>query len=320
MCYNILNKINGRNEMKFIDIHSHTNYSDGTSTVKNSLTCAENERVTLFSVTDHNTVGAYGEIREKRDLFSGGILPGVELNTVYDGEVIEVLGYGIDVDKMAERIGKHYYTFREKQIREARLDTSAVLSYGAVLDDWFIEAMYEHPETIFDPCRETNRPYLLEEMKKHPENARFFKSREEFENIDRHRFSRDYLFNAKSTLYSDQSSLSPDLKTVIAIIHECGGLAFLAHAFVYSRDFIEKLPKLIPYGFDGMECYYGTFTAEQKAYMSDFCDANQLYKSGGSDFHGLDMRPMNPMGLSCGEKIPFSLIEPWIDRVRSSII
>lgn len=306
--------------MNFIDIHSHTNYSDGTSTVTNSLTRASDVGLSLFSVTDHNTVAAYNEIKERRDLFSGAILPGVELSTVYCGEVIEVLGYGIDVCKMSDLISKNYYTFREKQVREARLDTEAVLGYGVVLDDWFIEAMYEHPETVFDPSRQTNRPYLLDEMKKHPENARFFASREEFENIDRHRFTRDYLFNAKSTLYSDQSSLSPDLSAVINMIHECGGLAFLAHAFVYSKDFIGKLPELLEYDLDGMECHYGTFTAEQKKYMSDFCNDHGLYKSGGSDFHGLDMRPMNHMGLSDGERIPFSLIEPWFDRVKDKII
>jgi predicted metal-dependent phosphoesterase TrpH len=306
--------------MEFIDIHSHTDHSDGTSTVTNSLTRAEEEKLFLFSVTDHNTVDAYEEIAKKRELFSGRILPGVELSTMYLGESIEVLGYGIDVIKMAKLISENYYTYREKQGREARLDTEAVLGYGVVLDDWFVEAMYNHPETVFDPGKKTNRPYLLAEMKKHPENAKFFKSEEEFFSLDRHRFARDYLFNPKSTLYSDLSSLCPTLDKAIDIIHECGGLAFLAHAFVYSKDFIDKLPELISYGFDGMECCYGTFTAEQKKYMSDFCDANGLYKSGGSDFHGLDMRPMNHMGLSCGEKIPFSLIEPWLDKVKDSLI
>ena len=307
-------------KMNYIDIHSHTDHSDGTSTVKNSLTRAENEGLSIFSVTDHNTVDAYEEIAEKRALFSGKILPGVELSTMYLGESIEVLGYGIDLSKMSKLISESYYTFREKQVREARLDTEAMLGYGVVLDDWFVEAMFNNPETVFDPGKKTNRPYLLAEMKKHPENAKFFKSEDEFYSLDRHRFARDYLFNPQSTLYSDLSSLCPDLNKVIDMIHECGGLAFLAHAFVYSKDFIGKLPELLPYGFDGMECHYGIFTAEQKKYMSDFCDANGLYKSGGSDFHGLDMRPMNHMGLSGGEKIPFSLIEPWFDRIKHTII
>ena len=49
--------------MLYIDLHSHTTYSDGTSTVENSLTQAEASGLSLFSVSDHNTVSAYNEIK-----------------------------------------------------------------------------------------------------------------------------------------------------------------------------------------------------------------------------------------------------------------
>lgn len=306
--------------MEHIDLHSHTVYSDGTSTVENSLTCAEALGLSVFSVTDHNTVGAYSEIIEKRSMFSGKILPGVELSTVFEGEVIEILGYGIDVYAMDKLIKSNYLSFYDKQVKEAKLDTLAVLEYGAVLDDWFVTAMLEHPESVFDPNHKSNREYLLAEMKRHPENARFFSSEEEFYSIDRHRFSRDYLFNSKSTLYSDQSSLSPSVDTVILMIHDCGGLAFLAHAFVYSAEFPSKLGRVADLGLDGMECFYGTFTPAQKEYMSSFCKKRGIYKSGGSDFHGLDMRPMNLMGFSAGERIDISLVSEWISLFNDRFI
>ena len=86
--------------MNCIDIHTHTCYSDGTSTVENSLTCANRLGLSLFSVTDHNTVDAYDEILQKRHLFRGKLLPGVELSTVFHNEVIEILGSGIDPLRM----------------------------------------------------------------------------------------------------------------------------------------------------------------------------------------------------------------------------
>jgi len=146
--------------MKYIDLHSHTCYSDGTSTVENSLKTAESLSLEIFSVSDHNSVGAYGEIKEKRSLFSGSILPAVELSTTYDGESIEILGYGVDVEKMNRLLGETYYSFREKQIIEAALDVRAVREYGAVLDPDFVCTMINHPERMFDPSRESNRPYL----------------------------------------------------------------------------------------------------------------------------------------------------------------
>ena len=139
-------------------------------------------------------------------------------------------------------------------------------------------------------------------------------------NLTPQRFSRDYLFNAQSALYSDQSSLSPNLMTLLDMINTCGGLAFLAHPFVYSQNVISSLDDLAASGIDGMECFYGTFTSEQKKFLFDFCEEKGLFKSGGSDFHGLKMRPKNIIGYSDGEKIPFSLIEPWFKKVERSLI
>ena len=306
--------------MKFIDLHTHTNCSDAEIAPDFSLAEAEREGLSLFSFSDHNTVEAYSNLTDIRHLFGGKILPAAELSTTFKGDVIEILGYGIDTEKMRGLISKNYFTFYEKQVKEARLDTDAMLAAGVTLDEEFVRAMREEPRIIFDPSRETNRPYLMREMQRHPENVRFFESEEEFLKLTPQRFSRNYLFNAQSPLYSDQSPLSPDLMTVLDMISTCGGLAFLAHPFVYSQNVISSLDDLAASGIDGMECFYGTFTSEQKKFLFDYCEEKGLFKSGGSDFHGLKMRPSNPIGFSSGEKIPFSLIQPWFGKVENNLI
>ena len=306
--------------MKFIDLHTHTNHSDAEITLDFSLAEAEREGLSLFSVSDHNTVSAYTELSGIRHLFSGDILPAAELSTTFKGDVIEILGYGVNVEKISELISKNYLTFYDKQVKEATLDTDAMLAAGVKLDAEFVRAMKEEPWTLFDPSRETNRPYLLAEIKRHPENVRFFESEEEFLTLDRHRFMRNYLFNAQSVLYSDQSPLSADLYMVLDIIKSCGGLAFLAHPFAYSQNVLSSLDDLASVGLDGMECFYGTFTHEQKKFMYDYCEEKGLYKSGGSDYHGKIMRPKNLIGYSDGEKIPFSLIEDWFPHVEGSLV
>ena len=306
--------------MKIIDIHTHTNFSDCELSPSQLLTEAEKMGLSVFSVSDHNTVEAYTAIPESRHLFSGSILPAVELSTTFKGDVVEILGYGIDVDKMRTLISESYLSFYDKQVKEAKLDTEAMLAVGVVLDDEYVRAMTEKPWTLFDPSNKTNRPYLLAEMKRHPENARFFDSDEEFFNLSEQRFTRNYLFNAQSVLYSDQSTLSPDISTVLDMIKKCSGLSFLAHPFSYSQNVLSSLDTLAECGLDGMECFYGTFTAEQKKFMYNFCEEKGLYKSGGSDYHGRIMRPQNILGHSNVEKIPFSLIEPWFKKVEGSLI
>ena len=306
--------------MKYIDLHTHTSFSDGEVPPEHSFAEAELIGLSLFSVSDHNTVAAYTAIPQCRHLFSGSILPAVELTTTFKGDVIEILGYGIDTERMDGLIKKNYLTFYDKQVKEARINTEAMLAAGVTLDPEFVRAMIEAPCTVFDPSRRTSRLQLLAEIKRHPENVRFFESAEEFLNLNHQSFMRNYLFNAQSTLYSDQSSLTAELYTVLDMIKQCGGLAFLAHPFSYSQNVLTSLDGLAAVGLDGMECFYGTFTAEQKKYMYDFCDEHGLFKSGGSDFHGKIMRPKNPIGYSDGEKIPFSLIKPWFCRVEHSLI
>ena len=306
--------------MKYIDIHTHSNFSDGEISIAHSLAEAEKSGLSVFAISDHNTVEAYTAIPESRHLFSGSILPAVELSTTFKGDVIEILGYGINVEKMRGLISENYPSSYDKQVKEAKLNVEAMLAAGVVLDEEFARTMIEKPWTLFDPARQNNRPLLLAEMKRHPENARFFDSEEEFLNLNRHKFMRNYLFNAESVLYSDQSTLSPDLSTVLDMIKKCGGLSFLAHPFSYSQNVLSSLDTLAECGLDGMECFYGTFTAEQKKFMYNFCEEKGLYKSGGSDYHGRIMRPHNILGHSNGEKIPFSLIEPWFKKVEGSLI
>lgn len=154
--------------MKYIDLHTHTNYSDAVVPPEHSLAEAEKLGISLFSISDHNTVEAYRNLMDIRHIFGGKILPAAELSTTFKGDVIEILGYGIDTEKMSGLISKNYFTFYEKQVREARLDTDALLAAGVMLDEEFVRAMKEEPHTIFDPSRETNRPYLMREMQRHP--------------------------------------------------------------------------------------------------------------------------------------------------------
>ena len=99
-----------------IDIHSHTNYSDGSFTVKELLEKANKINLVVLSITDHNTIDAYLELNDFniRKLFKGNIIAGVELTTTYKGEVIEILGYCFDLDIMKDLITSTYYTFSDK--------------------------------------------------------------------------------------------------------------------------------------------------------------------------------------------------------------
>ena len=102
-----------------IDLHLHTKHSDGTDSVKELLENVENANLDIISITDHDSVDAYFELEDDnlRKIFSGKIITGVEMKTHYNGIPIEVLGYGVDYNKL--RIHKMpMYEIQTKALEE----------------------------------------------------------------------------------------------------------------------------------------------------------------------------------------------------------
>lgn len=259
---------------RYVDMHTHTNHSDGSSTVENSLKKAKQLGLSIISISDHNTVSAYDEIEKNnlRNLYDGEIIPGVEITTTYNGEVIEILGYGFDIQKMKKLLSENVYSFYDKQIAESKLNLSTFKKYGIYFSSEFESKMTEHPEELFDPDKASSRKAFLHEIKKHSQNSKFFNSKEQMENISFRDFTRNIVYNPKSNLYVDQSPLYPSLNRTITIIHQAGGIAFLAHLYEYSPTIAENLKNIATnYQLDGIECYYTTFTKEQTSFLENFC-------------------------------------------------
>lgn len=289
-----------------IDIHTHTTYSDGTLTPVELLEAAHQKKLTIISITDHNTIGAYEELKNPniREKFEGMIIPGIEITTTYHGETIEVLGYNFNLDMMSELLKESVLTFEEKQIQEYNLIKKQYQKIGVIFDEENIE---------FNPKKESCRVSFWKEIKSHPENNCLFleeKSKEETSS-----FTRNEIYNPKSPLYVDESSLFPSLEKAIAMIHESGGLAFLAHTFAYSPNIANSLLDILDnYKLDGLECFYTTFTEEQSNYLVSLCKEKELYMSGGSDFHGTRKINHN-LGTGRGNlQIEEKIIEPWVKQ------
>ena len=82
-----------------IDLHIHTNCSDGTLTPKEVIDEALKNNVKILAIADHDTIDAYTS-----DLFNYAsskgiqIIPAVEISTKYNKVGIHILGYNIDIN------------------------------------------------------------------------------------------------------------------------------------------------------------------------------------------------------------------------------
>ncbi len=305
-------------ERKFVDMHSHSTHSDGTCSVEEILKLAEERNLAILSITDHNVVEAYEDIKDKkiRNIFSGILVPGCEVTTTYKGEVVEILGYKIEHEKFRELLAENLLSERDRRLRKYKVSCITVdtlTKLGVKFRENFGDDLYNNPQQFYDNRNESVMDGILREIKSFEENAKWFNSLEEMQNITTKDFVRNMVYNPKSKFYIDQRSIYPSLNKVIEIIHECGGLAFLAHLYIYSESVAENLDDIANnYGLDGLETYYTLFTEDQVEFLKKYTAEHDLYRSGGSDFHG-ERKPNHELGIGKGNmQIPKEIITEWL--------
>lgn len=290
-----------------IDLHIHTNHSDGSESVEEVLRKAEEVGLSHISITDHETCNAYAEL-EKIDVkkyYSGKIIPGAELKNYYKDRVIDILAYNIDIQKFNCYLEEKYKdkTHRKLETKNLKHFYNQAKEYGLVVDP--IETLKWNPD------KDWGSVVFYREIKKHPENEKKVPKDlwESFGN-----FKKDYVYNRNNLFFLDKKDDYPSPKETIEQIHKAGGMAFLAHVHEYKwvEDKMEYIKQLLKDSdLDGVECYYSNFTKEQTEELIDFCTRNELYISGGTDFHGANRKGVE-VGSGRGKlAIPENIIQSW---------
>lgn len=290
-----------------IDLHIHTTYSDGTCSIKEILEKAEKLKLDYISITDHDTVKGYDELN-KLDIgkyYSGKIINGVELKGIYRNRTIDILGYDIDIKKMSKWLDDFYKENSRDKIQTKYLKTL----YDRVKKNGVKVIPFD--EIKWNPENDWANVVIYDEITKFEENKKVLPE-EIFEDYEI--FRQKYCYNEKTIFYLDKSEDFPKVKQVVDIIHECGGKAFLAHPFIYR--WIENKEKFIleminEYGLDGVECYYSKFSEENIKTAERLAIENHKFRSGGSDYHGLNS-PGIELGTGKGNlKVETDIIKQW---------
>lgn len=292
-----------------IDLHIHSNHSDGADPLENILKKAETKKLDTISITDHDSIAAYFELEHNsclKSLFSGKIITGCEFKTFYGGISIEVLGYGFDYKKI--KMPKN----DSKKIQELYLDyfKSILDKYGFIYNPLELYIDFNNPRKHYAGF------VLANEILNHKENESLIKQMGVFTAYD---FFRVHQSNKNSIFYIDESKYYPDIKQIIDLIHEAGGLAFLAHPYIYQGVNQDDLVKNIIENteIDGIECIYPLFTEEQRKQLMMDTKKYKKFASGGTDYHG-NMKPNIELGSGINNNVTVDecLILDWINLVK----
>lgn len=273
-----------------IDLHTHTNCSDGMLTPGQLIKLAADSGLTAMSITDHDTIRAYddsfGIVSLANDL-NIELIAGIEFSTVDEstGQKIHVIGLDVDTNNknLKETCNKLAATRREMVVlTENKLkDLGIVLRSSDLLKNFSI----------------ITKTHIVQDILDNPENTIFFNK--VYGKVPlRGTFIEDYLIKGKPAFVGNKDKFYTDM--AIDAIHQAGGKAFCAHpSFNVMRGFdFDKMKKLILHNkFDGVEIINiqydksnGDIKFDMVKEFTDFAKKNNLLMSGGSDFHSDDQK------------------------------
>lgn len=288
-----------------IDLHIHSDYSDGSYSVIDILKEAERNKLLYISITDHDCVDAYEELKNINvtDYYKGNVIIGCEFKCFLKeyNIPIEILGYNLDIEKL-----KDYFISNDimkVQSKYLEIIKTKAKEIGLLFNsDLRLLDKHCYASAIFQ-----------EELLKYPENNEIMRNNNISLEPD---FYRAEQCNKNSIFYIDENLDLIDIADILKIIHNARGLAFLAHPYRYPVNSVENLVECVAknYNIDGIECYYSTFTDEQTHSMLNYTKKYNLYISGGTDFHG-KCKPDIKLGIGKGNlKIDESLILNWVNK------
>ena len=293
-----------------IDMHIHTKYSDGTYTVKEVLEKAEELRLKYISITDHDNCKAYNELKDLniKDYYSGKVIQGIELKCLYNGRLIEILGYNYNKEILEKWLNEFYKNRQRKDTQKKYFD----ILYDACIK---IGLEMSPKETIkWNPENDWASVTVYQNIKMHEENKE--RLPEDFWN-EFTTFTKKYCADMNGPFYIDKKDDYPSLEEAIKAVKDAKGTAIVAHAFIYKwakdkEEFIKDLHE--NYDIDGFECYHSSFSEEQIDYIVNYCKENNLLMSGGSDCHG-DNKPGINLAVGKGNlNVNEEIIECWINK------
>lgn len=243
---------------RLINLHVHTNVSDGKMSPADVVRYAKESGLAAIAITDHDTV--YGVMDAllwgyKEDI---EIIPGIELSTQFMGEEVHLVGLFIDytADWFIQKL-RVYRKFR-KQRGEKIVERFNLIGVDITMDDVLEEAGNAN----------LGRPHI----------ARILLKKGIVSNIQE---AFDRFMIPGRPCYVPKFKLSTP--TAIRYIHELKGLAFMAHP-VYNRWW-KIIPRLKMAGLDGIEAIHSSHSRELQHFFIDYARRLRLLISGGSDFH-----------------------------------
>ena len=269
-----------------IDLHCHSNFSDGTLTPEDLLLKAVESGIALLALTDHDTVEGVRVLQAAKNSHPVTIISGIELSVRWKKYDIHVLGLNIDIENEAltglitRQNASRLIRSREMSERMAQLGIS----------DAFEKA-----------CRIAGHERVAR-----PHFAKVFM--DEGMAPDMATAFRRFLGRGKPA-YVPTPWIS--ITEAVEGITEAGGQAVIAHPLKYGLTRTRLHELIVAFRFAGgvaLEVVSGEMTSTQIQEMSGLCTRFNLMASSGSDYHG---DHLSRISLGRQRQLPLNCTPLW---------
>lgn len=257
-----------------IDMHVHTNCSDGDYSPSDVVQMAHDVGITHLAITDHDTIDGLKQAHIKANDLNIKLLNGVELASS-EYKNMHILGYAFNYDNpiLNETLTK----WINGRIERANNIIKYLKEYHNI--DISIEYVNQ-----FCQGKSIGRVHFSQALMSLG-----------YVNTIQEAFAK-YLDTEK---FHSVDRKKPTTERILNVIQQSGGLPVLAHPSslnIPDDDFDKLISKMKSLGLVGLECYYCKHDiAMTKKYIS-IAKKYDLLITGGSDFHGDKAKPNLKIG------------------------
>ncbi|GAA2420192.1 PHP domain-containing protein [Actinomadura vinacea] len=247
-----------------IDLHTHSDISDGTRPPAEVMRRAREAGLDVVALTDHDTVAGWdaaaGELPDGLAL-----VPGIELSCLHDGQSLHLLGYLFDPAEPA--LADELVRIREHRLVRARTIVRRLRELGA--------------DVSWDRVRElaggdvVGRPHIARAMVEAGVVATVDEA-----------FTEDWIANG-GRAHIGPYALDP--LQAVQLVRQAGGACVLAHPRARRRGYVfgdEVIEELAAAGLAGVETDHPDHAPEDRARLRDLAAGLGLFTTGSSDDHG----------------------------------
>ena len=276
-----------------IDLHTHTNCSDGTDSPAQLVNKALAEGLSVLAITDHDTTSGWksAELALRSDL---SLVLGAEISCLTtDGISVHMLGLLFDGEN--EKMQTMLENTRDGRIPRAHKMIELLNAAGINVSMQDVESVKPIGATL-------GRPHIADALVKNGIVA-----------------SRDEAFT--DLLHNDSpyyvAHLAPTPEDAISMIRSAGGVAVIAHPFASHRGEVLSVNDFLPLknaGLNAIEVNHRDHSNEERTALAQIARELDLIITGASDYHGTGK--LNSLGENHTIQAEWERLESEADKRR----